>query len=83
MTYRKKQTLMALYPENVILDVPERTNTNAGVSRQNCTMTYPTTLYHDVPERTNSNGFVSQQRYTMTYQKEQTLMALYPDNVIL
>ena len=40
-------------------------------------------LYYDVPERTNSNGVVSRQRYTMTYRKEQTLMALYPDNVIL
>ena len=40
MTYRKEQTLMALYPNNVILDVPERTNSNDGVSLQRYTMTY-------------------------------------------
>jgi len=40
MTYRKEQTLMALYPDNVILDVPERANTNDVVSRQRYTMTY-------------------------------------------
>ena len=75
MTYRKEQTLMTLYPDNVI---PWRTWKNKRKWRR-----IPTTLYYDVPERTNANDAVSRQRYTMTYLKEQTLMTLYPDNVIL
>jgi len=75
MTYRNEQTLMTPYPDNVIL---WRIEKNKHYWR--C---IPTTLYYDVSEKTNINDAVSRQRCTMTYRKEQTLMALYPDNVVL
>jgi len=60
MTYRKEQTRITLYHDNVIL------GRSGKKMNWRCILS---TFNYDVPERINSINAISWQRYTSMYQK--------------